>query len=156
MVADVADTDVDYWRTVLDVNLTGTFVMSKAVIPQMRRQQSGKIINQASTAAYIAAPQSLHYCAAKAGVITVTKGLAQALGADGITVNAIAPGMTTSEATNEMFDGEHQTGFAQMTALKRTASPADMAPVVAFLASTDSDYITGQTIVVDGGMIFLG
>jgi NAD(P)-dependent dehydrogenase (short-subunit alcohol dehydrogenase family) len=154
--AAIEDIDVEYWRHVVDVNLTGTFVMSRAVIPQMRKQKSGVIVNQSSTGAYIAAPQVMHYCVSKAAVISLTKGMAQALGPDGIRVNAIAPGMTSSTATQEMFGDAGLERYASNTALRRSGEPSDMAGVVAFLCDDASSFMTGQTVVVDGGQEFLG
>jgi NAD(P)-dependent dehydrogenase (short-subunit alcohol dehydrogenase family) len=95
---------IDTWRKIIDVNLNGTYFMSRAAIPVMKSQQSGRIVNQASIAAYLAAPMLIHYDVSKAAVISLTKVLARELGEFNITVNCIVPGIVTTEATMDTLD----------------------------------------------------
>jgi NAD(P)-dependent dehydrogenase (short-subunit alcohol dehydrogenase family) len=144
----------DDWKRVLSVNLDSVFLMSKALVPHMREQKWGRIICIASGMFHAGSPGSLHYVASKGGVIGFVRSLASELGVDGITVNAIAPGLTRSAGTSTgvhdqlgLFDyvTEHQS-------IKRVGQPEDLAPAVSFLASDDASFITGQTLLVDGGM----
>jgi len=150
----VAEFTEDYFQTVVDINLRTAFLMSHMVIPQMKKQGSGKIINLSSQAAHDGGgPGSAAYSSTKGGIWTFTKSLAKELGPDGIHVNCIAPGFIantvfhntfTSKETHEMIIG--------MIPLRRHGRAEDVARVALFLASVLSDYITGQTIEVNGGL----
>jgi NAD(P)-dependent dehydrogenase (short-subunit alcohol dehydrogenase family) len=141
------------WDHVIAVNLRGTFECAKAVVPAMRRQGGGKIITMASGTVFKGTPMMLHYVTSKGGVVAFTRALARELGPDNIQVNAIAPGLTKSDGVNanpsftkEMFEANRLS-----RALQRDEMPADLVGAMLFLASSDSDFMTGQTLVVDGG-----
>jgi 3-oxoacyl-[acyl-carrier protein] reductase len=165
---DRTENTLAYFNRVLSVNLTGVWLMSRAVEPFMKRQRGGKIIHQSSTAAYLGnvgmvhtedpdAPMPpFHYSVAKNGVSGLTKYMAGALGPWGINVNAIAPGVTMTEATKKVVPEEIATHLVMATALRRPLQPEDLAGTAVFLASSDSDMMTGQVLVVDGGQIMLG
>jgi NAD(P)-dependent dehydrogenase (short-subunit alcohol dehydrogenase family) len=150
------DIDLGMWQRMIDINISGTFFMCRAAIPHMKRQKYGRIVNQASASAYATIPRSLHYSMTKAADITMTKTLARELGPFGITVNAIAPGVIDTEATRKVVPAEVLERAMESVALRRIGLPEDLAPVVAFLCSRGGSYITGQTIVVDGGITMLG
>jgi NAD(P)-dependent dehydrogenase (short-subunit alcohol dehydrogenase family) len=140
------------WDRVSAVNIKGPFLCAKAVFPKMKEQRSGKIINISSSTAYWGTPNFLHYVASKAALIGMTRSLAREVGEFGICVNAIAPGLVEHEG---------QTAPKSLTELqlkarsiKRLQTPQDLLGTLVFLASADSDFITGQTIVVDGGSVF--
>ena len=154
---DVAeDIDLDYWRRMVDVNISGTYYMCRAVIPHMRRQESGKIVNQSSIAHYIAAPMALHYCTTKGAVVAMTKALASELGEDNIHVNCIAPGIIGTEATMQSVPSMMQDMLIMQAPLKRMGTPEDLLGALEFLCTPASAYVTGQTLVVDGGVFKLG
>ncbi|MGL5353624.1 MAG: 3-oxoacyl-[acyl-carrier-protein] reductase [Clostridium sp.] len=136
---------------VIEVNLKGVFNCIRAVTPIMVRQKSGKVINMASVVGITGNAGQLNYCAAKAGVIGMTKSLAREVGSRGINVNAIAPGFIETDMTNAL--GEKAKGSVmENIPLKRFGNVEDIAEVAAFLASESASYITGQVISVDGGM----
>jgi NAD(P)-dependent dehydrogenase (short-subunit alcohol dehydrogenase family) len=143
------------WQKLLDFNLTGTFLFSHAVIPVMKRQRSGKIVNLASIAGRgLSVASSGAYATAKGGIIALTRKLSLELGPDGITVNAIAPSLTLSERIRphwERRSAEAQAAEIARTPLRRVATPEDQARVICFLASADADFVTGVTIDVTGG-----
>ena len=144
------------WKRLLEINVLGVALCCKAVTPQMRRQKSGRIINLASGAPLKGVPHFLHYIASKGAVIAMTRGLARELGRDGITVNAIAPGLTVSEATAGR--PEHLRNHAESIrarAIQREQHPEDLVGTVAFLAGDDAAFMTGQTLAVDGGSAML-
>ena len=147
---------LDMWQRMIDINISGTFYMCRAAIPHMKRQASGRIVNQSSASAYATVPRSLHYSMTKAAVITMTKTLARELGPSGITVNAIAPGVIDTEATRLVVPGDVLSKGVEATSLRRIGHPEDLAPVVAFLCSDGASYLTGQTVIVDGGITMLG
>jgi len=147
---------VDEWKRLLEVNVLGVALCCKAVTPQMRRQKSGRIINLASGAPLKGVPYFLHYIASKGAVIAMTRGLARELGRDGITVNAIAPGLTVSDGTAGR--PEHLRNHAESIrsrAIQREERPEDLVGAASFLASDDSAFVTGQTLAVDGGSAML-
>lgn len=138
--------------SVIDVNLKGVFNCLKSITPIMVKQKSGKIINLSSVVGLVGNPGQVNYSASKAGVIGMTKSLAKEVGARGITVNAVAPGFIETKMTDvlgEKFKEEAKKGIP----LKRLGDPRDVANVVGFLASEEANYITGQVINVDGGMV---
>lgn len=142
---------VDEWDRMMMVNLKGTWLASCAVIPQMRKQGYGKIINISSGTALKGSPSRIHYVTSKAGILGFTKTLANEVGKDNICVNCVAPGSTLSEENpgEDVIKMRNQAASAR--ALKRVQSPDDLTGAIVFFASADSDFITGQTLVVDGG-----
>jgi len=140
------------WDKVLAVNLKGTFNCTKAVSRVMLKQHRGKIINIASIIGIIGNPGQANYSASKAGIIALTKTLAKELASRNINVNAVAPGFIQTQMT-ESLPEEVKQKMQEAIPLKRFGKPEDVAGVCLFLASDDADYITGQTIVVDGGMV---
>lgn len=142
----------DEWDDVLNINLKGVFLCTKAVTRQMMKQRSGRIINISSIVGVSGNPGQANYVAAKAGVIGLTKTSAKELASRGITVNAIAPGFITTEMTDKLSE-DIQNEMLKMIPLAQFGEPQDIANTVVFLASDESRYITGQTIHVDGGMV---
>jgi NAD(P)-dependent dehydrogenase (short-subunit alcohol dehydrogenase family) len=165
---DRQDASLAYFNRILSVNLTGVWLMTRAVERFMKRQRRGKIINQSSTAAYMSnvgfvdtsdperPSPPFHYSVAKLGVSGLTKYFAGALGPWGINVNAICPGVTMTEATKSVVPPEILKSIVGSTALKKALEPEDLTGTAVFLASEDSDLMTGQVLVVDAGMIMLG
>ncbi len=141
------------WKDVLDVNVIGTFLCTQAVVPSMKESGAGKIINVGSNVVHKGLPQLLHYVASKGAVHALTRALARELGPFGITVNAIAPGYVHHEGTAQN-DGGRNEQVISLRALGRAETPDDLLGTIVFLASDDSEIITGQTIVVDGGEVF--
>jgi 3-oxoacyl-[acyl-carrier protein] reductase len=140
------------WDDVINTNLKGVFLCTKAVTRQMMKQRSGKIINVASIVAISGNAGQANYVAAKSGVIGLTKTTARELSTRGITVNAVAPGFITTDMTGELTE-EIQLEMLKQIPLGRFGDPGDVARVAVFLASKDADYMTGQTLHVDGGMV---
>lgn len=140
------------WDHVMAVNVRGVFLCATAVAPVMRRQRRGKIINMASVVFDLGRANYMHYVASKGAVIAITRALATELGDDGITANAISPSATQTEIPRESVRPEDAQRFAQDQAIKRPQVPADLVGAAIFLASSESDFITGQTINVDGGL----
>ncbi|HWO41063.1 MAG TPA: 3-oxoacyl-ACP reductase family protein [Candidatus Eisenbacteria bacterium] len=139
------------WDRVAAVNIKGPFLCAKAVFPQMKAQRSGKIVNIASSTAFTGTPLFLHYVASKAALIGMTRALAREVGEYGICVNAIAPGLVQHEGQNA--PAEFTELQLKLRCLKRLQTPEDLLGVLVYLASSDSDFVTGQTIVVDGGSV---
>ncbi|HTK80739.1 MAG TPA: 3-oxoacyl-[acyl-carrier-protein] reductase [Bacteroidota bacterium] len=140
------------WDAVIDTNLKSVFNLSKAALRPMMGQRSGKIINITSIAGVIGNAGQANYAASKAGVIGFTKSLAKEVGSRNIQVNAVAPGFVETDMTAKLND-EQRKKLEENIPLKRTAKPEEIAGVVRFLASSAADYITGQVICVDGGMV---
>lgn len=142
----------DEWDKILAVNVKGVFLCCKAVIPYMKKQGGGKIVNIASTAGLTGKSIFLHYSTSKGAVITLTKGLAEALGDFNINVNAVAPAMVWTEATQSLLSEElAQQEVDTMQILHRKMMPEDIAGSVVFLSSDDSSMMTGQTVAVNAG-----
>ena len=140
------------WDDVININLKGVFLCTKAVTRQMMKQRVGRIINIASIVGVSGNPGQANYVAAKAGVIGLTKTTAKELASRNITVNAIAPGFITTDMTDKLPE-EVKTEMLKQIPLARLGEPKDIAKITAFLASDDSSYITGQTLHIDGGMV---
>ncbi len=137
---------------VINTNLKGVFVCTKAVTRQMMKQKSGKIVNVASIVGVTGNPGQANYVAAKAGVIGLTKSTAKELASRHIYVNAVAPGFISTDMTDQLTE-EQRTSMLEMIPLAKLGTPEEVANVVRFLASDDASYITGQTIHIDGGMV---
>lgn len=146
---------VDEWTRVLHVNITGTFLMTRAMVPLMRRNRWGRVINVSSAAYVMGRPNYLHYTTSKAAVVGMTRSMARELGVDGITVNALLPGATDTEVPRETVTPEQKQQQIAMRCIHREEGPRDLEGVVSFLASDDSAFVTGQSLVVDGGYSFL-
>jgi NAD(P)-dependent dehydrogenase (short-subunit alcohol dehydrogenase family) len=146
---------IDVWRRVVDVNINGMYFMCRAVIPQMKRQRSGCIVNQTSGSIWVSPPGMAHYVTTKAAAIPLTKVLARELGPFGIRVNAIAPGLTDTPATHEVASEQAIEMSAGAAALGRLATPQDLCGALEFLCSEAAAFVTGQTIAVNGGSAML-
>jgi NAD(P)-dependent dehydrogenase (short-subunit alcohol dehydrogenase family) len=145
--------NVAEWQEVLNVNVIGVFNCCRAVAPIMRSQGHGKIINIASNVVHKGMPFLLHYVASKGAVLAMTRGLARELGPSNITVNAIAPGYVLSDPKANP-DSDHNRQAIARRALGRSQTPQDLHGVISFLSSSESDFMTGQTLIVDGGEVF--
>ena len=143
------------WDRVLDTNLGGNFLCSRAFVPQMRSQKGGRIISIASGIAYRGAKGGSHYAASKAGIVGFVKALARELAPDGITVNSICPGIADTALPREHRSDEDLYARAKQIPLGRIAQPEDIAHVATFLATDAASYITGQALLVDGGSLML-
>jgi 3-oxoacyl-[acyl-carrier protein] reductase len=140
------------WDEVLNANLRGAFAAIRAVSRGMMKKRSGRIINMASVVGLMGNKGQANYAASKAGLIALTKSVAKELGTRGILVNAIAPGYIETEMTDAMTP-EARAALTGMIPLERMGKPEDIAAAVVFLASDSASYITGQVLVVDGGMV---
>lgn len=140
------------WDAVMNTNLKGVFLCTKAVSRQMMKQRAGRIVNIASIVGVVGNPGQANYVAAKAGVIGLTKTAAKELAVRNIYVNAVAPGFIDTEMTQELPE-DVKTQMLSQIPLAKLGKPEDVAKVVAFLASDDASYMTGQTLHVDGGMV---
>ena len=141
----------DKWDKVIDVNLTGAFNVTKAAIRGMIKQRGGKIINISSVVGLMGNPGQVNYSASKAGLIGLTKSIAKEYGKRNINVNAVAPGFISTEMTDKLSE-KAEKELLDNISIKRKGTPEDVANTVLFLSSDLSDYITGQVILVDGGM----
>jgi NAD(P)-dependent dehydrogenase (short-subunit alcohol dehydrogenase family) len=148
--------EAELWDKVMAVNLRGPFLMVKHVAPHMTAQGYGKIINIGSGTAFRGIPWMLHYVTTKGGIMAMTRALARELGEHGIRVNTLAPGFTLSDTVMSENPGHVATArdrAIQSRSLRRDEHPQDLLGALIFLASADSDFITGQTIAVDGGNV---
>jgi NAD(P)-dependent dehydrogenase (short-subunit alcohol dehydrogenase family) len=145
------------WDRVMAVNVKGVWNCVKAVVPAMKAQGGGRIVNVASAIAPKGSPYLLHYVVSKGAVITMTRALARELGEFGIAVNALAPGLTLSDGVlkNPDIAAFQAAPVMQSRSFKREETPEDLEGALVFLASAESAFMTGQTVVVDGGSIFL-
>ncbi len=147
---------LDEWRRVMDVNVASMFLMCRAVVPIMRRGGGGKIVNISSGTPFRGVPFLLHYVTSKGAIVTLTRALAKELGKDNVLVNCVAPGFTMSagvEAHPEVIEKLRDVSVAART-LQRDQVPEDVVGAVVFLCGPGSDFVTGQTMVIDGGQYF--
>ncbi len=150
----VRDVSLDDWDKIIQFNLKGTFLCTSVIIKQMKKQGHGKIVNISSDAAHSMGDPSSAYVAAKAGVMAFTKKIAREAGPYGVNCNAIAPSVTLSERVSPRWkqrSEKNKEQILQEIPLRRVSLPEDQAKVIAFLASEDSDYVTGVTIDTSGG-----
>jgi NAD(P)-dependent dehydrogenase (short-subunit alcohol dehydrogenase family) len=150
------DIDVGLWDRVMAVNLRGPFLMVKHVVPHMMARRYGKIINIGSGSAYRGIPWMLHYVTSKGGIVAFTRALSRELGEHGIRVNTLSPGFVLSDSIvreNPQHVATARPAVLQVRALKRDAYPEDLLGALIFLASAESDFVTGQTLAVDGGAV---
>jgi len=143
--------DPEEWDRMMAVNLRGAWLAVRAVVPQMRKQRYGKIINISSGTALKGSSSRIHYVTSKAGILGFTRTLAMEVGKDGIRVNCVAPGSTLSEENPDEGILKFRNAAAGERALQRVETPEDLVGAILFFASADSDFVTGQTLVVDGG-----
>lgn len=144
------------WDAAMAVNVTGIWNMCRAVVPALREVGGGSIVNISSLAAVYGLPNALHYTTSKAAVIGLTRGLARELGRNWIRVNAVAPSAVETEGTQEFFGASHDRALdviAKMQSLRRTLDPSDVAGTIVYLISDASRFVTGQTLMVDGGTV---
>lgn len=144
--------DLETWDRVMSVNVRGTWLVTRAAAPHLRRSGRGKIVNIASDTALWGAPKLLHYVASKGAVIAMTRSLARELGPDNVAVNAIAPGLTIVEAT-EYVPAERHRHYVDGRAISRRQMPEDVVGAVLFLLSDAADFVTGQLLPVNGGFV---
>jgi NAD(P)-dependent dehydrogenase (short-subunit alcohol dehydrogenase family) len=147
---------VDEWRQVMDVNVLSMFLTCRAVVPQMREQGGGRIVNISSGTPFRGVPFVLHYVTSKGAIVALTRALAKELGGDEILVNCVAPGFTMSDGVNqhpEVVEALRDVSVGSRT-LKRDQVPEDVVGAVAFLCGPGATFITGQTMVIDGGQYF--
>ncbi len=141
------------WDRVMRTNATGPWLVSKAFAPAMIERRYGRIVNVASDAALYGSPRLAHYVASKGALIALTRAMARELGPHGITVNAVAPGLSRTESAEAIPKDRHDL-YSRNRVIDRDQQPEDTAGLVAFLAGSEAGYITGQLVVVDGGFVF--
>ena len=154
IAGDVEGLREEYWDSVMDVNAKGTFLVIQAVLPMMKARKYGRIVNIASIGGKHGAPEQAHYSASKAAVMGFTRVLAQEVGVDGITANCVCPGIILTDMGRvNLDDPEIRKGWQDKTAMRRIGDPEDVVGAVAFFASDDAAFVTGQTLNVDGGIV---
>jgi len=153
-MGDFAEIDFAGWERVMRVNVTGAWLCCKALVPMMAEAGYGKVVNISSATIWTGRPGYLHYVTSKAALVGMTRALAAEVGPRGVRVNAITPGSTQTEVERATITTHDRQAMAQATALRRVQVPDDLVGALLFLASTDSDFITGQTVNVDGGLAF--
>jgi 3-oxoacyl-[acyl-carrier protein] reductase len=146
---------VDEWRRAMDVNITGAFLCARAVVPAMQERQWGRIINVCSGTVIMGRENYLHYVTSKSAAIGMTRAMARELGAWTITVNCFWPGVTKTEVERPSVPSHAFDSMMQMQAIKRLSKTDDAAKAVMFLCSDDAGFITGQSMLVDGGLVFI-
>lgn len=154
LMADLASTTDEIWQKTIDVDLKGVFLGVRAAVPEMEKRGKGKIINTASIAGLVGFQGITAYCAAKGGVVNMTKELALDLAQKKININAIAPGVIKTNMTTDILkDPKMAEGMLAQTPIGRLGEPEDIAWAAVYLASNESDFVTGHILVVDGGWI---
>ena len=150
----VEDLPEETWDSVLDVNAKGTFLVVQAVLPIMKKQNYGRIVNIASIGGKHGAPEQAHYSASKAAIMGFTRVLAQEVGERGITANCVCPGIIATEmGRTNLDDPAVKEAWREKTAMRRIGEPEDVVGAVAFFASDDAAFVTGQSLNVDGGIV---
>ncbi|EXL05017.1 MULTISPECIES: SDR family NAD(P)-dependent oxidoreductase [Brucella] len=154
IASDVEHLKEEHWDSVLDVNAKGTFLVVQAVLPYMKQHKYGRIVNIASIGGKHGAPEQAHYSASKAAVMGFTRVLAQEVGTYGITANCICPGIILTDMGRVNLDDlAVRQSWQEKTAMRRIGNPEDVVGPVAFLASDDAAFVTGQSLNVDGGIV---
>jgi 3-oxoacyl-[acyl-carrier protein] reductase len=144
----------EYWDSVMDVNAKGTFLVIQSVLPMMKARKYGRIVNIASIGGKHGAPSQAHYSASKAAVMGFTRVLAQEVGVDGITANCVCPGIILTDMGRvNLDDPAVRASWEEKTAMRRIGDPEDVVGAVAFFASDDAAFVTGQSLNVDGGIV---
>ena len=146
--------EIEEWDSVIKVNLTGTFNTCKAAFPWLKRSRCPRIINFSSAVVPMGRPNYLHYVSSKAGVQGMTRAMAREVGDFGITVNAILPGATVTEVPRDTVSPEQMQAMINSRCLKRPQNVDDLSGIISFLCSDRSGFITGQSFVIDGGIVF--
>jgi NAD(P)-dependent dehydrogenase (short-subunit alcohol dehydrogenase family) len=147
---------VDEWRQVMDVNVLSMFLTMRAVVPRMREQGGGRVVNISSGTPFRGVPFLLHYVTSKGAIVAFTRALAKELGKDGIRVNCVAPGFTMTESVKEqpeVVEKLREASIASRT-IQRDQVPEDVVGAVVYFASPEASFVTGQTMVIDGGQYF--
>lgn len=151
----IQDLTLEQWRRLLDVNMTGTFLCCREIIPHMVERQCGKIVNLASICAQTGRMVAVDYAGSKSGIVGITRALALQVAADGINVNAIAPGPVVTPLFEKNYTTEQMNSLLSTIPFKRKGTPTDIANLLLFLSSDESGWITGEVIAINGGA-FIG